>query len=201
MAQPPKKMNTAELLEDLENLSFTTYKSRLMAYERIQARAAAWNAALIALAAATTVASVGLLVDETMYGSSGEPMLVACAVLSLAASLAVSSKDYAGRAVRLENNYKELQALSFLVRAARSDDARPTLQEYESFISQYTDLLRHSENHITADWKRGTFRKAVSRFFNQRAVSATASKLPYATLVVPIWLLWRFTEWVLRGAS
>ena len=95
MAQPPK--TALELLELLEDRSFNTYKSRIQAFERIQARNRAWNTALIGLATATTIAAVGLLVDNSMYGDSGETFLAACSILSLAASLVIAALDYPGQ--------------------------------------------------------------------------------------------------------
>lgn len=202
MAQPlpPGPKSLSDLYSDLVRLTFTTYKSRLKSFERVQARAAAWNTALVALAAATTVASVGLLVDKSMYGTSGEPMLVACAVLSLAVSLAVSSKDYPGRAVRLEMNYKELQALSFEVESAFSKAAAQSLTEYNTFLARYIELIKNSENHVTGDWK-ATLKQPIQRFLNQRAVRAIVTALPYSTLVIPVWLLCRFGGWVLSRAG
>ncbi|WP_445258534.1 SLATT domain-containing protein [Nocardioides aurantiacus] len=200
MAQPPAPKDLPGLYAALEHRAYTTYKSRLKACERIQARGRAWNTALIALAAATTVASVGLLVDDLMYGESGNTFLAACAILALAASLIVSSLDYPGRAVRMEANYKELQALSFVVEAARSTSGTPTMHEYNELDACYVDLVKHSENHSTADWN-ATGGTLGQRTTWPHALSLALTFLPYLTLVLPAWLFWQFGDWVVRGAG
>lgn len=200
MAQPPAEKDVRTLYAALEHRAYTTYKSRLKACERIQARGRAWNTALIALAAATTVASVGLLVDDTMYGKSGDTFLAACAILALAASLIVSSLDYPGRTVKMEANYKELQALSFIVEAARSTDATPNIEQYGLLDVRYVDLVKHSENHSTADW-HATREAFWDRATWQRARSVALTFLPYLTLSLPAWLFWQFGDWVIRGAG
>lgn len=200
MAQLPNAAkNVHQLYEALEDRSYTSYKSRLKACERIQSRGRAWNTALISLAAATTVASVGLLVDDTMYGKSGGTFLAACAILALAVSLVVSALDYPGRAVKMEANYKEIQALSFRVEAGRSPDATPTIDEYNKLDASYVDMLTHSENHSTADY-HATRDKRKDRVSLPRALSFALTFLPYLTLVLPGWLLWQFGDWVISGA-
>ncbi|MFB9315831.1 SLATT domain-containing protein [Nocardioides plantarum] len=197
MAQPPAAPRSLdELFAALEkDRSFTSYKSRLKACERIQARGHAWNAALISLATATTVAAVGLLVDDTMYGTSGEAFLAACSILALAVSLVVSSRDYPSRAVRMEANYKQIQALSLRVEAARSTSGNPTFEKYNQLDAEYVDMLTHSENHSTADYHASQNQKSAAR-----VTSWALTFLPYLTLVLPGWLLWQFGDWVISGA-
>lgn len=198
MAQPS---NPAKSLDELfaaleKDRSYTSYKSRLKACERIQARGRAWSTALIALATATTVAAVGLLADATMYGKSGETFLAACSILALAASLVVSALDYPGRAVRMEANYKELQALSLRVEAARCAGSTLALEVYDELDAAYMDLVRHSENHSTSDYHASKGQRSLTR-----AVSWALTFLPYLTLVLPGWLLWQFGKWVISGAG
>lgn len=194
MAQPPKTI--LELLAALEDRSFRTYKCRIQAFERIQSRSRAWNTALIALATATTVAAVGLLVDGAMYGQSGQTFLAACSILSLAASLVVASLDYPGRAVRMEANYKEIQDVSSSVQAERHSAATPSLTDYNAVASRYSELIRHSENHTAAD--QDAYDK---KWTWHRRGSVALTLLPYATLVLPAWLLWQFATWVVSGSG
>lgn len=194
MAQPPQTV--AELLEQLEDRSFQTYKCRIKAFERIQSRGRAWNTALIALATATTVAAVGLLVDEDMYGDSGETFLAACSILSLAVSLVVASLDYPGRAVRMESSYKEIQDVSSRTQAARHSTGNPTIKDYNQLYGTYSELVRHSENHTDAD-----LHAREGKWTWPRRGSAALTWLPYVTLVLPGWLFWQFGNWVLSGGS
>lgn len=193
MAQTPKTI--PELLAALEDRSFVSFKSRLRTYGRIQARNRAWNTALISLAAATTVAAVGLLVDDMMYGKSGETLLAASAVLSLAASLVVAALDYPGRAVRVETNYKEIQDISSRVQTARHAGGSPTIDTYNELYATYSELIRHSENHSEADHDAYQKKQSWSRFG-----SSCLTLVPYVTLFLPGWLLWKFAEWVVRGS-
>ncbi|MGY1825987.1 SLATT domain-containing protein [Blastococcus sp. SYSU DS0541] len=194
MAQPPKSVH--ELLEALEDRSFTTFKCRVRAFERIHARSRAWNTALISLATATTIAAVGLLVDGAMFGDSGPTFLAACSILSLAASLVVASLDYPGRAVRMESSYKGIQDLSSRVQAARNATANPTIDDYNDLYGTYSELVRHSENHTEAD--QDAYVKKRSR---QLLGSSALTMLPYATLALPGWLFWRFGDWVISSAG
>lgn len=194
MAQPP--MTIAELLAALEDRSFRTYKCRIRAYERIQSRIRAWNTALISLATATTVAAIGLLVDSTMYGESGDAFLAACAILGLATSLVVASLDYPGRAVRMETSYKEIQDVSSRVQAVRNTSGAPSLNDYDTFYALYSELIRHSENHTAAD--QDTY---DNRWSWARRASAGLTLVPYLTLVLPGWLFLQFASWVVRGAG
>ncbi|MCW2614298.1 MAG: hypothetical protein JWN08_1292, partial [Frankiales bacterium] len=56
---------TQALLFALSEKSYKTYLARLRASKRLAARNRAWNTSLIATAAASTIASVALLSDET----------------------------------------------------------------------------------------------------------------------------------------
>lgn len=194
MAQPPKTV--PELLEALETRSYDTYKSRICAFERIQSRNRAWNTALIALATATTVAALGLLVDGSMYGDSGETLLAACSVLSLSASLVIAALDYPGRAVRMENAYKEIQDISSRVEGARTVGTSSTLTDYSALHAAYSEVVRHSENHTTPDYQ--TYK---SQWSMARVLSVALTMVPYISLVLPIWLMWQFGDWVIDGAD
>lgn len=194
MAQPPKTI--PELLEALEGRSYDTYKSRICAFERIQSRNRAWNTALIALATATTVAALGLLVDGAMYGDSGETFLAACSVLSLSASLVIAALDYPGRAVRMENAYKEIQDISSRVEGARTAGASATLEDYNALRMAYSEIIRHSENHATADYEAYKSQWSIAR-----VLGVALTLVPYVSLVLPIWLMWQFGEWVIDGAG
>lgn len=194
MAQPPKTV--LELLEALEDRSFHTYKCRIRAFERIQHRGRAWNTALISLATATTVAAVGLLVDDAMYGDSGETFLAACSILVLAVSLVVASLDYPGRAVRMESSYKEIQDVSSRVQAARSTGSNSAIDEYNDLYTAYSELIRHSENHSSVDQDA-----YANKWSWPRRCSVAVTLLPYLTLALPGWLIWQFSTWVISGIS
>lgn len=192
MAQPPKTI--PELLQGLETRSYDTYKSRICAYERIQSRNRAWNTALIALATATAIAALGLLVDSSMYGESGETFLAACSILSLAASLVIASRDYPGRAARMESAYKDIQDVASRVEAARS--CSQTIDSYTTLHTAYSEIIRHSENHTTPDYHAYRSQWSIARLR-----SAGLTLIPYLSLVLPIWLMWQFGGWVIDGAG
>jgi hypothetical protein len=194
VAQPPKTI--PELLGALEGRSYDTYKSRIYAFERIQSRNRAWNTALIALATATTVAALGLLVDGSMYGDSGETFLAACSVLSLSASLVIAALDYPGRAVRMENAYKDIQDISSRVEGTRTSGTSSTLAEYNALHTAYSEILRHSENHTTPDYEAYKSQWSIAR-----VLSLSLTLIPYVSLVLPAWLMWQFGDWVIDGAG
>ena len=101
-----------ESLQKLEDRSYKSYKARMYASRRLALRGKAWNASLLSLTVATTIASVGLLTEENMYGAAGPTIFACLAVLSLVTSLVVSGQNYGGRSRDLFNNYRRLQRLS-----------------------------------------------------------------------------------------
>lgn len=194
MAQPAKDLS--DLLEALENRACDTYKSRICAFERIQSRSRAWNTTLVSLATATTVAALGLLVDSSMFGDSGETFLAACSVLSLSASLVIATLDYPGRAVRMENAYKEIQDIASQVEVARIPGTSSTPTDYEALRTAYSEIIRHSENHATSD-----YHAYKSQWSIARARSVALTLVPYFSLVLPFWLMWQFGTWVIDGSN
>ena len=115
-------------LETLERRSFKTYTARREASIRLGRRSRAWNASMVALATSTTVASIGMLSDEKMYGDSGPTLLVCVAVLALVASLVTSGLDYSGRSRNMFVNYRKIQRLSAKAERAiaRPGSTRPS---------------------------------------------------------------------------
>lgn len=192
MTQPPTQGH--ELLLALEQRSFTTFKCRVRASERLRARSRSSSVALISFSTATTLASVGLLVDRDMYGQSGDLLLVSCAILSLVASLAVSSLDYAGRANRMETNYKDIQDLSSRAQSAQRRQQTPAdaLEAHDTLHSEYSALVRGSENHTTSDFHNYSEKWTISR-----VISEILTLSPYISILVTGWILWEFTAWIL----
>src|SRR5690242_5888951 len=104
--------NLEDLIRRLEDRSFTTYKARLQAAQRLSSRNNAWNSCLISFSTATLIAAVGMLGKQDMYGKEGDSLMIALSLLSLVASLVVASMNYGGRSRSLESNYKRIQQIA-----------------------------------------------------------------------------------------
>jgi hypothetical protein len=190
---PPSEAAQAAL-KRLEKKSFTTYKARVRAFERLTRRNNAWNASLVSLSTATTVASVGLLVDKTMYGEHGDAVMLVVAVLSLVASLVVSSVNYGARARSMEASYKKIQQISLSAEDLQNDPDGTDYKRYLELHREYQVALESSENHTSADfrrWEAESYWSAL-RYLWRDALLGLA---PYVSLLIPIALLIPFTRW------
>jgi hypothetical protein len=186
-------------VEELERRAFTTYKTRVQSCNRLRSRALAWNASMVAFAAAIAVATVGLLSKAGMYGAEGDTLLAALAILSLVASLIVAGMDYGGRSRAMEANYKRLQALSVEAESFFVDAANATTERYARLQAEYYNLIAASENQTTGDWRRTSDKSPAPSVFNDRAIAidVAVTAAPYLSLLFPIVLLVPFARSIL----
>ena len=182
-------------LENLASRSYKTYKARLKASERLQARSRAWNACLLSLSVATTIASIALLTDARMYGAAGPTLLVCVAVMALVASLVVASLNYGSRSRDMFMNYRRIQRLSVEAETLLTEDNAPA-DEVRKLVERYEALLDDSENHTSADYKLADPGSGLSGWFPFRAQLLTA--VPYIALVVPILIMCPIIDWAIR---
>jgi hypothetical protein len=174
--------------------SYSTYKSRISATGRLKLRGVAWDGAMISTSTATTIASIGLLSDQMMYGLKGATLLACLAVITLVSSLVTTNMAYGSRAKAMESNYKEIQRVSAMFeQLSRTSSA--TLEQVELLRDRYLRLIAESENHSTADWLRATDGSAhhsyITRFFDGAVTAA-----PAAFLLVPVATLVPFVIWL-----
>jgi hypothetical protein len=190
---PPSEV-TVDALKRLEKRAFTTYKARIRAHERLTRRNNAWNASLVSLSTSTTIASVGLLVDKNMYGQRGGAVMLVVAILSLVASLVVSSVNYGSRARSMEASYKKIQQISLMAEDLGNSPDPVSYSRYLELHREYQVALESSENHTSADfyrWEAKSYRAAV-RYLWRDTLFGLA---PYVSLLIPIALLIPFTHW------
>lgn len=183
-------------LEKLESRSYKSYKGRMHASERLALRDKAWNTSLLSLTVATTIASIGLLTDTEMYGAAGPTIFVCLAVLSLVISLVVAGLNYGARSRDLFNNYRRLQRLSTEVEHLRDHAEEPNFAEVKILLDRYNDLLDDSENHNAADYARGSSSGQLTWVV---AKDWAISALPFVTLLIPIFVMVPFVQWLLRA--
>ena len=176
--------------------SYKTYKARLKASDRLQARQRAWNTSLLALSIATTTASIGLLTDSQMYGAAGPTVLVCVSVLALIVSLTVAGLNYGVRSRDMFMNYRNLQRLSVEAEALEKEP-HPDGAAVRKLRDRYNALLDDSENHTSADHKLANSSADVSVW--QVRASALLTCAPYVALVVPVLIVIPFIEWALHG--
>jgi hypothetical protein len=186
------------LLKTLERRAYVTYLNRLHASQRLAARQRAWNASIIATSTATTVASVALLADDSIYGNTGPTLLVCASVLALVASLVTSSQDYSARSRNMFTNYRRLQRLA--VEAERLAGYEITQDEVTRLYQQYDALLDESENHTSADYYHAFPDKHTGKPFNAYREDAL-SAMPYLSLLAPIGLLVPLIVWFANGGN
>lgn len=178
----------------LEKRSYTTYLSRIRAYERLNRRNNAWNASLVSLATSTTIASIGLLVDPAMYGKGGGTLLVALSVLSLVSSLVVSNISYGTRARAMEASYKRIQQISLAAENIFALEQLPSAHRFAELQKEYEVALESSENHTDADYQRS---KGASSW--KTILDTIVTITPYVTLFIPIALLVPFVQWLSKS--
>jgi hypothetical protein len=153
---------------------------------------------MIAFSTSTTIASVGLLVNRDMYGAGGDAMLLALAILSLVASLVVSSVSYGTRARAMESNYKRIQQISLAAENLADHHGPDGYVEYRTLQRDYEVAVDSSENHTEADYRAAQGQLAPSPTANRRRDSIAAT-IPFLTLLLPAALLIPFTQWFVNG--
>lgn len=185
-------------IQRIAERSYKSYKARLVASDRLQARQRAWNTCLLALSVATTVASIALLSDGKMYGNAGPTVLVCVSVGALIASLVAAGLNYGVRSRDMFMNYRALQRLS--VEAESMLDREPVDdEEVHKLTERHNALLDDSENHTSADHKLADPQAPISIWVVRRAQWLTT--LPYLALSVPLLIVWPFVAWAIRGGK
>lgn len=190
-------------LKRLEARAYKTYRARESARGRLARRARAWNWALVAFSTSTTIASIGMLTDDQMYGPNGDTLLVCLSILVLVTSLTTSNMDYSARGRDMFINYRKIQRISVEMEELNSQSVRPvTAVLVKELSDHYQTILDETENHTVSDHLRH-FSRAVAdsdphysrdnKLFRKRRRAMLAdfaiTSFPYLTLVVPVVLL------------
>jgi hypothetical protein len=194
-AEPSRQAGLIELAETLMNRSFKTYKARLIACRRLDQRGNAWNTSLISAATATTVGSIGLLVNAHLYGRHGDVILAILAIVSLVESLVVSNVNYGSRARAMETNYKNIQQISVSFERLVKNPDSITPDRFLELEKEYATAIAFSENHTTADHAKAGGSGSRSSRIKDGLISAA----PYVTLLIPIALLVPLVSWLFYG--
>lgn len=194
-----------ERLHDFSEKTYRTYLARLRACKRLAARNRAWNTSLISTAAASTISSVALLSDETIYGKTGPTLLVSVSILTLVISLVTAGIDYSGRSRDMFLNYRRIQAISTEAERASRTSGMQSEERLDELTSRYDGLLDESENHTSADFARAMSERnlpvagpSVGRWALR--AESVISLLPYLSLLVPLGLLVPVIVWIVSGA-
>lgn len=194
-----------QLLEAFSEKTYRTYLARLRASKRLAARNRAWNTSLIATAAASTISSIALLSDDTIYGKTGPTLLVSIAVLMLVISLVTSGIDYSGRSRDMFLNYRRIQSISTEAERASKTPHLQTEELLDDLMRRYDGLLDESENHTSVDFARALSERNLPApgtppsTWTLRGETAISS-LPYLSLLIPIGLLVPVIIWIASGA-
>lgn len=167
----------------LEKRTFTTYEARLRACARLSKRARAWNALMISASLSSLIASAAMLRNPEIYGPNGDLLWLFVAIITLTASLIVSSMNYPGRSRDMFLNYRKIQALSseleFIgIHSSVSHDRVVVLK------SSYDALLDESENHTTADYL--STKESAERTTGEKLTVAASWILNYAPWIAVI---------------
>ena len=184
--------STQELAALLEKRAYSTYKARLKAAQRLASRNNAWNAWLISMSTSSVVASVAILVDDSIYGAAGDALLLIVAIVALVASLSVSVSNYSGRSRDMFLNYRKIQRLSSEAERVRMSPEVAPPGWIEEANRQYDALLDESENHTVGDHDAATGRGDGSIAARRDQI---VTLLPYVGLAVPVALLIPFVSW------
>ncbi|MEU8815032.1 SLATT domain-containing protein [Actinoplanes sp. NPDC048796] len=181
-------------LTQLEDRVYKTYKARLEACKRLEARSRAINGLVVALSLSSLIAASGMIADKEIYGPHGDVLWLYIAILTFAGSLTSSSMGYAARSRNMFQNYRKVQSLSVRVESAKSDPSQFTKENFERLSSEYNDLLDESENHTTADFlrARSQFAPATKPKRSERLhvlASGALTLMPWLAVLAPVALV------------
>ena len=183
-----------ERLKVLEERYYRTYKSRLKTHERLVRRGQAWSVALVSLATATTITSVALLSDSSIFGDKGATLLAALSIISLVLSLVVSNANYGARGAQMQSCYKRIQQIS--LRAEQMQLEAASIANEERLRADYMSAVESSENHSHADYLRSFDDWQPSR---TTRVDSLATFSPFLFLAIPAILLFVVMSWYFGG--
>ncbi|WP_374496418.1 SLATT domain-containing protein [Vogesella indigofera] len=149
-----------------------TYKARIQAHKRLEWLDFHSQMLLVWYAILSTILGVLSVRYKDVLGSDTDVMATVLSVALLGVSLAVTNRDFRGRAMGMRSNYLQLQKL---YNELSSASAQPTPVQVEL----YNDLLAESENHNEVDDR-------IARFF----ASGLTSRQPtsYECISAIYWL-------------
>ncbi|SCC13799.1 hypothetical protein GA0061083_2864 [Pseudarthrobacter enclensis] len=186
-------------VDTLEKRTFKTYEARLRACERLSRRARAWNALMISASLASLIASAAMLRNPKVYGPNGDLLWLFVAIITLAASLIISSINYSGRSRDMFLNYRKIQSLSSELEFIRVHGA-VNHDHVVALKSSYNALLDESENHTTADFlSTKTSPQRTTREKLTVAASWALDYAPWIAVILPTLLLIPPLKIVLHG--
>ncbi|SLF29078.1 Uncharacterised protein [Mycobacteroides abscessus subsp. bolletii] len=142
-----------ELIEKYEKRSYSTYKSRLEAYERLKRQNICWNIALISSSFTTIAVSIAILNKSNINQIS--TLLIIISILNLVCSLIVPTMKFPKRIEDMRNSYLEAQISSQNFEYLRLSQQEPNLTNKKLFeeIEKYQRNLLNAENHAKRDYK------------------------------------------------
>ncbi|MHC1481722.1 SLATT domain-containing protein [Frateuria aurantia] len=157
-----------------DNVWFT-YKARIQAHKRLEWLDFHSQMLLVWYAILSTILGVVVIRYTDVLGPNTDIMATVLSVALLGVSLAVTNRDFRGRAMAMRRNYLQLQKLYNELSAG----APPTLDQ----TNRYNDLLAESENHNEIDDR-------VARVFS----SSLSSRQPtwFESISAIYWLGLRF---------
>lgn len=119
-----------------------TYKARIQAHKRLEWLDFHSQMLLVWYAILSTILAVLAVRYEHVLGPDTDVMATVLSVALLGVSLAVTNRDFSGRAMAMRGNYLQLQKLYNELSVSP-----PTPVQ----TSRYDDLLAESENHNEVD--------------------------------------------------
>lgn len=209
MSGPLAEGQYDEIFAALERRTYNTYKARLNATNRLASRGRSWSLSLICCSMSTTVASVALLADRTIYGKAGPVLLLIVSIATLVTSLASANMNYAARSRDMFVSYRKVQRLSAEVeRLNLGSSTDRTLETITALHARYDAILDETENHNSYDFLRSgemhatlsnssnfwaKLRRKVPSFLGERFWSV----LPFLTLLFPLVIFIPLVRWML----
>ncbi|MGM8063001.1 SLATT domain-containing protein [Vogesella indigofera] len=121
-----------------------TYKARIQAHKRLEWLDFHSQMLLVWYAILSTILGVLSVRYPHVLGRNTDVMATVLSVALLGVSLAVTNRDFRGRAMVMRGNYLKLQKL---YNELFSVSTQPTPEQ----VNRYDDLLAESENHNEVD--------------------------------------------------
>ncbi|MCP9340118.1 SLATT domain-containing protein [Stutzerimonas xanthomarina] len=180
----------------LKDKVWFTYKARIQAHKRLEWLDFHSQMLLVWYAILSTILGVLVVRYVHVLGPDTDVMATVLSVALLGVSLAVTNRDFRGRAMAMRSNYLQLQKLYNEL----SGSTPPTPVQ----ASRYDDLLAESENHNEIDdriarvFAGGLSTRKPTRYENISAIYWLSLRLLVTSLLYALPLAVGLYAWAIK---
>ena len=140
-------------LSKLSDKVWFTYTARIQTHKRLKFNEFCSNFILVYYSLSILIVSIVTLTEKDFYGNIEHTNLMSTilSAIILVTSLMIVNVNYQLRAVRMRDNYLELQKLYEEIKLHMEHNSIINQHDEEKFKNHYVSILEKHENHITFD--------------------------------------------------